>query len=251
MMDDWSDAADPYRDADLVTFYDADNPAGPDHDYYRALAAETGAQKIVDLGCGTGLLTRTLAGPGRRVVGIDPSRAMLDWARRQPGADAVTWVLGDASMLPIDGTVDLIVCTGNAIMHLAPDEVREAARRAAGALRPGGTIAFESRNPEHREWEQWTPEATLGERNTALGRLREWLEVTEVRDDGRVTFDAHNLLADGPDRVYRSVLHFRDPAIFDRVLRDAGFVRIGIDGGWRGERVTGDSRLLVVRAELP
>jgi SAM-dependent methyltransferase len=193
-------------------------------------------------------LTRTLAGPGRAIIGIDPSRTMLDWARRQPGAEDVAWILGDASELPADGSVDLILCTGNAIMHLAPDELEDAARRAAGALRRRGTIAFESRNLAYREWEQWTPETTLGERDTALGRLREWLEVIEVWDDGRVTFDAHNVLADGSDRVYRSVLHFCGADVFARVLRAAGFAQVQVEGGWQGEPATAGSRLLVVRA---
>lgn len=50
---------DPYRDADLVALYDLDNPGGDDHAYYRALADEVDARLIVDLGCGTGLLTRS------------------------------------------------------------------------------------------------------------------------------------------------------------------------------------------------
>ena len=49
---------DPYRDADLVELYDLDNPGGDDHAYYRALADQIDARTIVDLGCGTGLLTR-------------------------------------------------------------------------------------------------------------------------------------------------------------------------------------------------
>src|SRR5215471_5521817 len=85
---------DPYRDVDLVELYDLDNPGGEDHAYYRALADELNARSIVDLGCGTGLLTRSLAWPGRVVTGVDPSRTMLEYARSQPGSGAVTWIHG-------------------------------------------------------------------------------------------------------------------------------------------------------------
>lgn len=72
---------------------------------------------------------------------------------------------------------------------------------ALAALRSGGIVSFESRNPAFREWERWTPEATRGERVTSVGRLREWHDVTDVRE-GRVVFDAHNVFPDGEDRVY-------------------------------------------------
>jgi predicted TPR repeat methyltransferase len=48
---------DPYRDDELVQLYDLDNPAADDHAYYRNLADQICAVKIIDLGCGTGLLT--------------------------------------------------------------------------------------------------------------------------------------------------------------------------------------------------
>ncbi|GAA1406350.1 class I SAM-dependent methyltransferase [Catellatospora coxensis] len=238
---------DPYRDVELVQLYDIDNPGGEDHAYYRALADESSARSVIDLGCGTGLLTRSLAGPGRTVLGVDPSRTMLDFARSQPGGDTVTWVFGDATVLPPAGTADLAVCTGNAIMHLAPDELPATLAALAGALRPGGVFAFETRNPAYREWERWTLEATHGERVTPVGRLREWLDVTEVAD-GRVTFDAHNVFPDGTDRVYTSVLYFRSAERFRQELESAGFTDVACDGDWRGGPVGDGSRLFVFRA---
>ncbi|GAA0898792.1 class I SAM-dependent methyltransferase [Virgisporangium ochraceum] len=234
---------DPFRDTDLVELYDLDNPAGPDHAHYRALADETGARSIVDLGCGTGLLTRSLTGPGRTVTGIDPSRTMLDHARRQPGSDAVTWILGDASVLEPTATVDLAICTGNAIMQIAPADLPATLRSLAGALRPGGTLGFETRDPAFREWEHWTTGVT--ERDTPVGRLREWMEVTEVRD-GRVVFDAHNVFPDGTDRVYTNTLYFRTAEEFRAELEAAGFTDVTWAGDWQGG--AGAGRLLVFRA---
>jgi ubiquinone/menaquinone biosynthesis C-methylase UbiE len=237
---------DPYRDPDLVELYDLDNPDGEDHAYYRALADEIGARSIIDLGCGTGLLTRSLAKPGRHVIGVDPSRTMLDYARRQPGAGSVTWIHGDASALAPTGTAGLAICTGNAIMHVA--ELSSTLTSLARALRPGGALSFETRNPANRGWERWTPEASYGERFTAVGRLREWLNVTDV-DEGRVVFDAHNVFPDGEDRVYTSILFFRTAEEFVRELESAGFSDIAVRGNWRGAPVEDSSRVLVFRAQ--
>jgi SAM-dependent methyltransferase len=238
---------DPYRDADLVGLYDIDNPGGEDHVYFRALADEFDARSIVDLGCGTGLLTRSLARRGRTVMGVDPSRTMLDHARRQAGSELVTWLHGDASALAPTGTVDLVLCTGNAVMHVSPEELPSTLTAVAAALRPGGIVSFESRNPAFREWERWTPEATYGERVTSVGRLREWLDVTDVRED-RVVFDAHNVFPDGEDRVYTNVLFFRSAQQFQRELEVAGFTDIAWTGDWRGGPVEESSRILVFRA---
>ena len=239
---------DPYGDAELVTLYDSDNPGGRDHAFYRALADELGATTVVDLGCGTGLLTRSFAAPGRTVVGVDPSATMLDFARRQPGAGGVRWILGDATALPGSGDVDLVVCTGNAIQHISTEELPTALIHIAGALRRGGIVSFESRNPSFREWERWTPQATVGERETPFGHLREWLEVTSVDDARRVVFDAHNIVNGGPVRTFTSELHFRTGQQFTDQLTAAGFAQVEIAGDWEHGPVTDASPIMVVRA---
>jgi len=238
---------DQYGDVDLVELYDLDNRAGEDHAYYRALADEIDARSIVDLGCGTGLLTRSLATPGRIVIGVDPSRTMLDYARSQSGSESVTWIHGNARALDPVGTADLAICTGNAIMHVSPEELPSTLTSLGQALRPGGTLSFESRNPANREWDRWTPEATYCERVTHIGHLREWLNVTDI-SDGRVTFDAHNIFPDGEDRVYTSILFFRTVEEFRQELESAGFMDIAWTGDWRGAPVEDRSRVLVFRA---
>jgi SAM-dependent methyltransferase len=238
---------DPYRDADLVGLYDLDNPGAEDHAFFRALADQIDAHSIIDLGCGTGLLTRSLARPGRTVIGVDPSRTMLDYARRQPGSKSVTWIHGDASALARTGTADLVLCTGNAIMHVSPEELPSTLTSIAGALRTNGIVSFETRNPAHRAWQHWTPEATYSERVTSAGRLREWLEVIDV-SEGRVVFDAHNVFPDGEDRIYTSTLFFRSAEQIQRELEAAGFRAITCAGDWRGAPVEEESRILVFRA---
>jgi SAM-dependent methyltransferase len=238
---------DPYRDEQLVELYDGDNAPGDDHEYYLALADEVAAGKILDFGCGTGLLTRAFARPGRVVVGVDPSATMLGYARRQPGAEAVTWIDGDATAIEHSGDVDLVVSSGNTMMHLGPAEYHSALTSLAGALRAGGTISFETRNPAARAWDHWTREATYSERDTRFGRLREWLEVTEL-DGERVVFDAYNVFPDGREAVYTTALYFRTAEEVTTDLERAGFHSIDVVGGWHQEPAAGHNRLFVFRA---
>src|SRR5207302_1890293 len=149
-----------YVDPRLVALYDSENKRGADTDFYVRLAADLAARTIVDLGCGTGLLTRELAGDGRQVIGVDPAPAMLSYARRQPGAERVRWVEGGSSAL---GTpeADLVVMTGNVAQVFLDDCAWATTLRAIhSALRSGGHLAFKSRNPADRAWERWNREAT-------------------------------------------------------------------------------------------
>jgi len=245
---------DPFADPRLVGLYDLDNPSGPDHDFYRSLADKIGARTIVDLGCGTGLLTVSLAVDGRSVIGIDPSPTMLDYARTRPGAELVTWVDGDASAMATalaGREVDLVVMSGNTAQHILGADWAATLHHIRDVLRPGGTLAFESRNPDNRAWEDWTAERTRASRDTPAGQLTEWLELISVTPR-EVTFAAHNVFTDtGEDAVYRSTLAFRTAEELRADLDAAGLAVCSVAGGWSQEPVTPASRILVITAVRP
>lgn len=106
-----------YDDPRLAVVYDVDNPDGPDHDFFRALADRVGATSINDLGCGTGILTVTLATDGRQVTGIDPAPAMLERAKGRTGGDQVTWLQGTSAQIR-PSSADLVIMSGNVAMHI-------------------------------------------------------------------------------------------------------------------------------------
>ncbi|MBO3102318.1 class I SAM-dependent methyltransferase [Cellulomonas fengjieae] len=233
-------------DARLVDLYDEDNPDGPDHDYFRSLADQLDARSILDLGCGTGILTVTFARPGRTVVGIDPSPAMLAYAAGRPGGADVDWVLGDSRDIP-GGPFDYAAMTGNVAQHI-PDPAWEHTLRDLGtALRPGGVLTFESRNPRARAWESWADEEPTV-RSTPHGPLREWLELGES-EPGRVVITFHNVFEDtGEDVVDELTLAFRERALIERQLVDAGFVVDGVWADWDRTPCADDSPLMVFQA---
>jgi len=97
---------------------------------------------VLEIGCGTGGLTRFLVGAGHRVIATDASPAMLEAARAAvPGAEDVR-----ALVLPDDDVpaVDAVVGVGHALNYLPDaDAVRRGLGALAGALLPGGVMAVD------------------------------------------------------------------------------------------------------------
>jgi trans-aconitate 2-methyltransferase len=105
------------------------------------LTARIGARepgRVVDLGCGPGDLTATLAErwPGARVEGLDSSPEMIERARSAAGR--VTFTLGDVR----DWRPDADVVVTNATLQWVPGHQRLLARWAA-ELPPGAWIAMQ------------------------------------------------------------------------------------------------------------
>ena len=215
-------------DARLVELYDDDNPDGPDHEFYRQVADEIDARAILDLGCGTGILTVTFARADRTVVGIDPSPNMLAYATNRANGRSVRWMLGDSRDIPAV-PFDYAVMTGNVAQHILDTDWERTLTDIGGAVRDGGVLAFDSRNPQSRAWEKWAnAEPTI--RDTANGPLREWYEVSET-DPGRIVLTAHNVFDDtGEHFTEQRTLAFRERELIKQQLRNAGFV---VDGMWR------------------
>ena len=95
-----------------------------------------GARQVVDLGAGTGKLTRSLVARRLDVTAVEPSAGMLDQLRvAVPGAAAL---VGSAEAIPLpDASVDLIVVAQ--AWHWF--DAARAAAEAARVLRPGGSLA--------------------------------------------------------------------------------------------------------------
>ena len=234
-----------YVDSRLVELYDLENPRGVDTDFFLSLAAELKVQRVVDLGCGTGTLACELAVAGYEVIGVDPSAAMLAVARRKPAAAQVRWIEGDASALQ-NHEADLAIMTGNVAQVFLDDAEWAATLRGLHkALRPGGYLAFESRNPLAKGWEKWQREDTFEQMDTPFGKMTCWLELVHV-GDGRVKFVGHNVFAStGEDVIASSELRFRSLAEFTRSFEDAGFVVEQLYGNWHRDPFTETSQLMI------
>ncbi len=158
-----------------------------------------GGGLVLELGCGSGLLTRELVAAGHRVIATDASPAMLEVAGEMLGDQTVEL---RRLTLPDDPVpaADAIVAVGHPLSYL-PDAgaIEQALVAMAAALRPGGVLAFDICD---LEW----------------GRARQGIP---------------NLGRAGPD--WAIITEFSTPSA-DRFVRDmTTFVPNG-DGSWRRDR---------------
>jgi SAM-dependent methyltransferase len=238
----------------LVAIYDTVNPYAPDTQprFYRDLAAERRARVIVDVGCGTGLVTCDLARRGYQVTGLDPAPAMVAKARRRQGGDGVHWIDGDVTQLGTPGA-DLAIMTGHvAQFFVSDDSWHRALATIHGALRPGGALAFESRDPRAQEWTTWTSENRHIVDDPVSGRVETWAEVSSVEDDV-VSYATHyRFLATGEEIASPMQLRFRSEPALKTTLTAAGFTVERVYGAW-DRRPVDDSttELIVVASAAP
>jgi ubiquinone/menaquinone biosynthesis C-methylase UbiE len=100
-------------------------------------------QRVLDVGCGTGMLLHALAarGAGQHLVGVDRTMEMLAVARAaEPEGRSAHWLRGDAGAVPLhDGVCDVVVSTS--ALHYVRDTAA-VLREWRRVLRPGGRMVI-------------------------------------------------------------------------------------------------------------
>ncbi len=208
----------------LARLYDTFDGPRDDLAAYVRIAAELRADRVLDVGCGTGCLAILLAAAGRTVGGVDPAAASLEVARSKDENGAVTWIHGDAAAVPA-ASADLAVMTGNAAQVFLSDADWARVLQAIGAaLRPRGYLVFETRRPGRRVWEEWAGETSLVRCHVSgSGLVERRLEVTTV-DLPFVSFRyTYTFLADGEVVTSDSTLRFRSSAEVESSLAAQGY----------------------------
>jgi len=202
----------------LAALYDVLEGPRNDLGAYLALAEETGAREVLDVGCGTGVFALLLAGRGFAVTGVEPALASLEVARGKPGADRVRWIHGDATALPPMRT-DLATMTANVAQAIvAPADWDATLRGVHAALRPGGLLAFETRDPACRAWESWNREAS----HRRIDGVEYWIDLLDVSLP-LVTFRWTYVFDDGEVLTSDSTLRFRDREEIEEALTEHGY----------------------------
>lgn len=108
--------------------------------------AELLSGRILEIGCGAGRITGYLGARGGEVLGIDISKAMIDYCRQH--YSDITFEVGDVRELGrfADGSRDLIVAEFNILGVLDDGDRRHALRELNRILSPDGLLLFSAHN---------------------------------------------------------------------------------------------------------
>jgi SAM-dependent methyltransferase len=228
-----------FSDPRLVATYDVLNALGDDSEFMCQLVAKLSAQTIIDLGCGTGLLTCELAKRGHDVIGVEPAGAMLDIARTKPYADKVRWIEGGYEKF--EGlTADMVLMTSHVAQFFLDDNEWQAMLKAAHkALKPRGHIVFDARPPIFPPYQTWPTEASPRRVNDpAVGPIDWWYKLLEIKDN-HVRYQLYYHFINSDETVVSTdELIFRSREELTKSLEDAGFKVETVYGDWDSSLAT-------------
>ena len=166
--DAWAESAQTWDDDAVVRAY-----ADAAHTALLGVLDQRGLDlaslRVLDFGCGTGLLTAKLAAQASAVLGVDASPAMLQ--RLQAKIDAAGWShVRAASQLPTDEAFDLVVASS---VLAFIDPLAPTLRALASALKPGGVLV-------QWDWEAESDDAEFGLTRSAIEAAYRDAELEQV-----------------------------------------------------------------------
>ena len=188
-------------------------------------------ERILDVCCGTGLMTAELLARGLTVVGVDASPAMLAGARDRLGdeVELVECVLPD---LPVDGMFDAAVSTLDGLNYLTLPDLQATLVALGRVVRPSGWLVFDVHGEATLDFAAQNAELT-GERAGSRYSL-----VTRVSDrtcSTTITFEA----ADPAESFAEThVQHVHRESEIRDALDSAGFTDVRVVDEYRNDPVT-------------
>jgi SAM-dependent methyltransferase len=211
----------------------------------RALRLPPGA-RILDVPCGYGRHAAALARRGFRVVGIDLSRAMIAEARRRwTEGPRLRFIQKDMRRLRAAGEFDAVINMYTSFGYFSARENVAVLRRLTGALRPGGLILIDHRDPAH--------DARLPQRLWyPAGPHRYVLEDRRFDRRTNVTRSDWLIVPSGRRGAIRKTTRFQEYSLpqWRRMFREVGLRFVKAYSGYDGRiyRKISKRRLIVVGA---
>ena len=233
--------------------------------FYRELANQRRADKVLELGAGSGRVTIPLARDGHRVVAVDQSRAMLGKLRQRvaalpkAAADRIRVVEGDLRDFEVGGKFPLVIAAFNVLEHLyTRSELDACLQRVAAHLAPGGAFAFDVQLPD-LEWLTRDPNKRWAKTrftDPTTGRAMFYSTNHDYDPVGQIALIRlyyEPVDGKGPTKIVKLSQRKFFPAELEALLAHAGFrvtERYG-DFSRRPLDVTAESQVLVCERAIP
>ena len=236
---------------DLSEVYDALFPvSSAQRSLFDGILKEGWVSRVADAGCGSGAQLLHFASAGISCVGFDPDPALVALARRKlaPFPDARIEIGGFADMARVvKPAVDLVLCLGNSLVHVAQEDARRFLADAADALSPAGGILVQMLNYERllRGSVAELPLLRADDGAIEFRRRYEWESPRKVgfRTALRIAREDEPLVIRNDIPLYPIY-----PDELWEMLAAAGFSRIRYSGDFAGSEFTPESEALVCLA---
>ena len=215
--------------------------------FYRELAKSVGGP-VLEIACGSGLVTIPIAAQGLDATGIDLARPMLEHARQKAEAQGLTirWVEADARSFDLGMQFQFIFITGNAFQAFLDREDQEALLASVKRhLLPGGTFAFETRNPSGHDLTTQTEEEFDQSYRSVEGHQVS-VSSTQIYDPIAqvIHWTSYRRWNDG-ERAHTKETHiscrFTHPQELEALLHYNGFQIVQQYGGWNKQPLSASS----------
>ena len=212
---------------------------------------------ILELACGTGLVSLSLAREGFDVTGIDVAAGMLEVAREKATRDglSVEWVEADMRDFALGRKFAMLLLTGNALCHLLDRASLEAClARVREHLAPDGRFVLTVFVPDPR---QLLPEcrepgafASYDDPDGA-GRIEVTHTYRYESDTQIKRVTTHHRIAGGPETRGSLDMRMYFPQELDALLAYNGFEIVDKSGDWDGRPFDADSALQLIHCRIP
>ena len=236
--------------AEVYDLFMDDIPYGEWCEYVAGLLAEYGIQDglLLDLGCGTGKLTRRLADRGFDMIGIDLSEEMLEIAREKSDPEQILYLMQDMREFELYGTVRAIVSICDSMNYLMGyEELVQVLGLANNYLDPGGIFLFDMNT-------LYKYETLLGEQTIAENREEgSFIWENYYDEEERINQYDLTLFIRQEGGLYRKYEETHYQYAFDlkeveQAVREAGMELVAIYDAFTREPVRTDSQWVYVIA---
>ncbi|WP_424237257.1 class I SAM-dependent DNA methyltransferase [Bhargavaea ginsengi] len=228
-----------------------DIPYGQYADWVREIVGPAGGRALLDIGCGTGVLSERFAKEGFRVTGIDLSGDMLAAARERFAEAGLEGTFFEQPMQAMEGHsgYDIAVIAIDSLNYVtAQEEVAAVFRHAYDALNAGGHLLFDVHSP-YKMTELFMDGPFTADLDSVSYIWHTYPGEEPLSIESEISFFIRR-----PDGLYERQEEFHlqrsfPPDTYVRLLSEAGFRVRSVTADWTGDAPESDSERIFFHAE--